>query len=129
MSAYVKLASVRQVSGGVAMSSRTIRVADVDYDVALPFVEVADPVVVTPVMELGADGRSVSIRLDRWEVVHLDLNLRIPLVVGEMSGAVRVAREFERDPGVSWRSEPDELRRWAWSWAEGDNALDVGGDR
>lgn len=128
MSAYVKLQAFRQIPGGLTASYQTVHVGGVDYSLPMPFTEVADPVVVAPLMEVSEDGRSVSLRMDRWRVLNLDRNLQLPLHLADMATAVRAARGFERDTGISWHSSETDLSAWVLAWLEQERTR-TGGDR
>lgn len=128
MSAFVKLTSVRPFPGGYSIPARTMRLDGVDYELPVPFVEISGPVVVAPVMETSEDTRAVSIRMDRWEVLHLDAGLRLPMHLADMATAVRAARDFDADPGISWQSSETDFHTWVLTWLEQERAR-AGGDR
>lgn len=126
MTARVTLSALRQFPGGFSTPSITQQVGDVEYTIPLPFQEVAGHVVIYPSMEPAEDGSAVSLRLDRWVVLHLQHGLRLPLLLPDMATAARAGRDFEKDPGISWTSDPTELESWAASWLDQEQSRKAG---
>lgn len=126
MTARVTLSAVRQFPGGYSAPSITQQVGDVEYTLPLPFQEVTDLAAIYPAMEPTEDGSAISMRLDRWLVVHLQHGTRLPLLLSDMATAARAAREFEREAGISWTSDWTELESWATSWIHREQEREAG---
>src|SRR5437764_6699984 len=116
MTARVQLTSVRRVPSGIQSLTRTYTIGDVAYEIPMALQQIDHELVIAPETVPSDDGQALVTRLDRWEVLNLDLNLRIPLWLPDMATAARVAREFTADPGVSWDSNPAEIEAWALAW-------------
>lgn len=110
------MSAVRRFPGGYSAPLITQQVGDVEYTLPLPFQEVTDSAAIYPAMEPTEDGSAISMRLDRWVVVNLQHGTRLSLLLPDMATAARAARDFEREPGISWTSDWTELESWANSW-------------
>jgi hypothetical protein len=128
MTVRVQLGGIRQVPNGVAVHYARCEVRGVEYQFPLPSQEVANEVVIHPLIEGDEASGAISLRTDKWVVSHLGHKRNIPFVLPDMAAAARVAREFEADPGISWLSDPADLESWAVARWERENTPS-GGDR
>jgi hypothetical protein len=108
--------------------SLSVELGGVTYQIPLPFLQVSGPVVLTPLIETDEQSRSIELRVGRWQVTHLDSGRRLPAVLGTEAVALRMAREFEADRGISWDSDDIEVQSWTAAWLE-QNVSSAGGDR
>lgn len=129
MTAHVKLIHLFQNARGVGVHSVTVSVDGTAYDLPLPLQIVSGSVAIMPEVEADETSTSVVVRMNRWKVVHLDAGKQLTLRLRDMATATRVARDFETDPGVSWRSDPADIDSWCVAWLDAENARASGGDR
>lgn len=122
MSAHVELTNLRWVPQGFSLMTRTARVGEDEFTVPMPCQFLDGPVAVVPQLDVDEQTPSLTWRLDRWTVTHTDRKQSLPVSTAGMAAAVRAAREFEADPGISWSSDEVEIGAWASAWVERENA-------
>lgn len=125
MTSRVQLTSMVPAPGGGARSvSRSYVVGGVEYEVPLALQMLDGDVAIAPTLLPGDDGDTLVIRLDGWEVLHLGVGRRLPLLLTDMATAARVARDFGADPGISWHSDPSDIEAWAVTWLDRERSGD-----
>lgn len=122
MSAHIELTNRLSFPGGFEELSFSFWIGQGSFTMPLPCQFVSGPVAVTPVRAVDEQGQAVTLRLDRWQVLHSTRKQLLPMVFPSMAWAVRAARGFEDDPGISWDSPEVEIESWAATWAERANA-------
>ncbi|MEV6226536.1 hypothetical protein AB0L88_01435 [Saccharopolyspora shandongensis] len=129
MSTHVNLVDMRIGSGIVSAPSTTLTVRGVMYTMPLPAHQINGSTVVFPAPEPDEETNSIRVRFDQWRIGR-DVGpwRQLPLHCPDMAAAVKVAMEFESDPGISWDSSEEDLGAWAVAFVERDRARS-GGDR
>ncbi|WP_243790173.1 hypothetical protein [Saccharopolyspora gloriosae] len=126
MSTHVTLSSIRWVDRGFAEMGCTVSVGDDSFTMPVPYQLIDGPVGVHPELYVNEGARSVAWRMDRWAVRNTELQRALPLSLMSMATAVRVAREFAADSGISWQSDEFELSAWSSAWVERNGTVSGG---
>ncbi|MBE9375587.1 hypothetical protein IQ251_14130 [Saccharopolyspora sp. HNM0983] len=122
MSAHVEMTNLRQFPGGYEQLSIRCSLGEDSFGMPLPVQFVSGPVAITPLRVVDEQARSVTFRMDRWQVLHTQRRQLLPLVVPGMAAAARIAHLFQDDPGISWEADAVEIEAWASAWAARANA-------
>lgn len=118
MGAYVEMdATINNPSGYVVYRSE-VRIGDVTYGIPIGFVKVSDHPVVFVRPKIVPNGRVAEIQFDSWWVVNPEAGRELPAAAKDMDLAVRLAREFNADPAVSWSSTDEDMKAWLMAFIE-----------
>jgi hypothetical protein len=115
---YLKLESFYVSGPAITTVTMEYVINGVTVSMARPFVRIGDGLAVTPVIKPTDTG--LHVHTDRWTGMRLTQTrvVVLPLSMVSDAEAMRVTREFDRDPGIAWTAPDTEILAWCTRWVE-----------
>lgn len=115
MSAYQNLTSVVPDGyGNVTSLSYTIDIDGTLWSIPQPVIPIGGGMAIAP--EITRDGTGLHIHLDRWIVYSLNPIVAMPVWLPTQATAVAFARDFDRDPAITFAHSHEARHAWSRAW-------------